>query len=70
MERGVYLSGAVVALLGAYRLLRFVYAYVQARSQFPGPPVKSFWVGNLDQTMANNVHEKVSQTEEPRREDL
>ncbi|KAL9599267.1 MAG: hypothetical protein Q9219_003969 [cf. Caloplaca sp. 3 TL-2023] len=39
-------------------LVRFVYAYVRARYEFPGPPVKNFWTGNLDQTMADNVHEK------------
>lgn len=59
MEQGVYVSTAIVTLLAAYHVFRFVHFYVRARSQFPGPPVKNFWVGNLDQTMANNVHEKV-----------
>jgi hypothetical protein len=40
-------------------LFRFIYQYRKARAQFPGPPVKNFWVGNLDQTMADDVHEKV-----------
>ncbi|KAJ8119553.1 hypothetical protein ONZ43_g3518 [Nemania bipapillata] len=33
-------------------------SYTRARLQFPGPPVKNFLIGNLDQTMANDVHEK------------
>lgn len=40
-------------------MLWLVRLHLQARSQFPGPPVQSFWTGNLDQTMADNVHEKV-----------
>lgn len=40
-------------------LLRFFYQYRKSRAQFPGPPIKNFWVGNLDETMADNVHEKV-----------
>lgn len=51
----------VVGILPLILLLRFIYFYVRARNQFPGPPVKNFWTGNLDQTMADNVHEKVSQ---------
>ena len=48
-------------ILALVALVPFTYLYVRARYQFPGPPVKNFWTGNLDQTMADNVHEKVSQ---------
>lgn len=47
-----------VAVIPLLFLLRSVFFYVKARSQFPGPPIRNFWVGNLDQTMANDVHEK------------
>lgn len=40
-------------------LLRFIFSYVRARRQFPGPPVRNIFVGNLDETMRNDVHEKV-----------
>ncbi|KAL9126809.1 MAG: hypothetical protein Q9217_004204 [Psora testacea] len=39
-------------------MVRFTCVYIRARHEFPGPPVKNFWTGNLDQTMADNVHEK------------
>lgn len=48
----------VVAFIAFCLMLRFICFYLRARSQFPGPPVKNFWIGNLDQTMANNVDEK------------
>lgn len=50
-----------VAILPLILMVRLVYIYVRARYEFPGPPVKNFWTGNLDQTMADDVHEKVSQ---------
>lgn len=50
----------VVTILALIAVVRFTYVYVRARYEFPGPPVKNFWIGNLDQTMADNVHEKVS----------
>lgn len=46
--------GVLVVVL----LARFMYTYRKALKQFPGPPIKSFWTGNLDQTMADDVHEK------------
>ena len=49
----------VVTFLAFIFLLRFACFYIEARSQFPGPPVKNFWIGNLDQIMADNVHEMV-----------
>ncbi|KAI3324061.1 cytochrome P450 46A1 [Xylariaceae sp. AK1471] len=49
---------SAVAIVTGTLLLRFVWSYWTARLQFPGPPVRNFWVGNLDQTMADNVHEK------------
>ena len=57
---GPPLLKAFVALgvLGIVLLARFVYTYRKALRQFPGPPVESFWTGNLDQTMADDVHEK------------
>lgn len=48
-------------------ICRFTYFYVRARSQFPGPPIKNFWIGNLDQTMADNVDKKVCYTACPAR---
>lgn len=50
-----------ILLLAPMVTVRFVYLYIRARYEFPGPPVKNFWTGNLDQTMADNVHEKVGQ---------
>ena len=61
---GVKVSQAtfiVATTLALIAVARFIYIYVRARLQFPGPPVKNFWTGNLDQTMADNVHEKVGQ---------
>ncbi|KAI0864078.1 cytochrome P450 46A1 [Xylaria cubensis] len=46
------------AVVACTILLRFIISYTRARLQFPGPPVKNFLVGNLDQTMADDVHEK------------
>lgn len=46
--------------IGLLSVLRVWHRYHTAYAQFPGPPVKNFWVGNLDQTMADDVHEKVS----------
>lgn len=47
-----------VGVLGIVLLARFMYTYRKALKQFPGPPIKSFWTGNLDQTMADDVHDK------------
>ncbi|KAL1639396.1 hypothetical protein SLS58_007977 [Diplodia intermedia] len=49
---------AALAVLGMFLAVRFLYRYRKALRQFPGPPVKSFWTGNLDQTMADDIHEK------------
>ncbi|KAI0977543.1 cytochrome P450 46A1 [Xylaria arbuscula] len=46
------------SLVASFMLCRFFYTYRLARSQFPGPPVRNFWVGNLDQVMADDVHKK------------
>lgn len=54
-------SFLVVTILALIMIVRFTCVYIRARYEFPGPPVKNFWTGNLDQTMADNVHEKVSQ---------
>ena len=51
----------VVTLLALVTIVRSIYVYIRAHYEFPGPPVKNFWIGNLDQTMADNVHEKVGQ---------
>lgn len=53
-------SFLVMASLVLVVVVRFINIYMRARNEFPGPPVKNFWTGNLDQTMADNVHEKVS----------
>ena len=52
----------VLILLLLIITLHFTHLHLKARSQFPGPPVKNFWTGNLDQTMADNVHEMVGWT--------
>lgn len=52
-----FLAMTIIALL-MIMVVRFMYVYIRARYEFPGPPVKNFWTGNLDQTMADNVHEK------------
>ncbi|KAJ5701642.1 hypothetical protein N7488_009190 [Penicillium malachiteum] len=58
---GYTVPGAVftVFLILLILILHFIERYRKAYAQFPGPPVKSFWVGNLDQTMTDDVHEKV-----------
>lgn len=48
-----------VVLITAPLLIQWAVRHVRARAQFPGPPVKSFWMGNLDETMSDDVHEKV-----------
>lgn len=50
-----FVGMAIVCL----KIYRFFDAYSKARAQFPGPPIKNIWVGNLDQTMADDLHEKV-----------
>lgn len=42
----------------AVKVLFFVFEYVKARRQFPGPPVANFWTGNLTETLTEDVHEK------------
>ena len=56
---GLVVATAAMALI---TIVRFVLGYIRARCEFPGPPVNNFWTGNLDQTMADNVHEKVGQS--------
>jgi hypothetical protein len=56
---GLVVAIAAMALIA---IVRFVLVYIRARCEFPGPPVKNFWTGNLDHTMADNVHEKVGQS--------
>ena len=53
------LIGITLGFIVALVTLRFLTSYQKARKQFPGPPIKNFWTGNLDQTLADNVHEKV-----------
>ncbi|KAL8994465.1 MAG: hypothetical protein Q9169_005574 [Polycauliona sp. 2 TL-2023] len=48
----------VVTIFALIKAAHFIYLYVKARYEFPGPPVKNFWTGNLDQTMADDVNEK------------
>ena len=52
---GIGIIGLIVVLAS----LRLLHGYQRARKQFPGPPIKSFWTGNLHQTLADDVHEKV-----------
>ncbi|KAI0430740.1 cytochrome P450 46A1 [Xylaria sp. FL1042] len=47
-----------LAFVAGTMILRFIISYTRARRQFPGPPVKNILLGNLDQTMGNDVHEK------------
>lgn len=55
-------SIAVLAvLLATFFGVRFALWYLKARRQFPGPRVKNIWTGNLDQVLADDVHEKVSE---------
>ncbi|KAI1435478.1 cytochrome P450 46A1 [Xylaria sp. CBS 124048] len=56
-QHGTPVLGAV-AIVACTVLLRFIISYTQARRQFPGPPVYNIFKGNLDETMANDVHEK------------
>jgi cholesterol 24(S)-hydroxylase/benzoate 4-monooxygenase len=51
-------SLAVIAL--ALYAIRFIIWYRKARKQFPGPPLKSVWNGNLDEVLQDDIHEKVS----------
>ena len=50
--------GITLGFIVALATLRFLTSYQKAKKQFPGPPVKNFWTGNLDQTLADDVHEK------------
>ncbi len=56
MPEACLLAAAVVLVLVLYVSM---YEYYRARRQFPGPPVDSFWTGNLRETMMPDVHEKV-----------
>ncbi|KAI0973388.1 cytochrome P450 46A1 [Xylaria arbuscula] len=47
-----------LAFVAGTMILQFIVSYTRARRQFPGPPVKNIFLGNLDQTMGNDVHEK------------
>lgn len=54
------LGVAAFALLAlALYTTRFIIWYRKARKQFPGPPVKSVWNGNLDEVLKDDIHEKV-----------
>ncbi|TGJ80719.1 hypothetical protein E0Z10_g8043 [Xylaria hypoxylon] len=53
-DRGLVPVLVTVAVVAGTLLLRFIISYTRARLQFPGPPVKNFLVGNLDQTMADD----------------
>ncbi|OTB01256.1 hypothetical protein M426DRAFT_75321 [Hypoxylon sp. CI-4A] len=57
-NHGLISFSIAVAIVALPLLLRFIFFYTKARLQFPGPPVRNLLVGNLDQTMANDVHEK------------
>ncbi|KAI0553204.1 cytochrome P450 46A1 [Xylaria curta] len=57
-DRGLVPVLVGIALVACTVLIRFIIFYSRARLQFPGPPVKNFLIGNLDQTMADDVHEK------------
>jgi hypothetical protein len=54
----LHVTATVVSMVVFFLTLRFFHRYRKALKQFPGPPVKSFWAGNLDQTMADDIHEK------------
>jgi hypothetical protein len=54
-------TSLAVLLLTVLLILSYIYIYLQTHSQFPGPPVKNFWVGNLNQTMSDNVYDKASE---------
>lgn len=49
---------AALVALGVFSVMRFIYWYLKASKQFPGPPVKSLWQGNLEEIMTDDVHEK------------
>ena len=51
------LSASAILLL--LFLFRFAWKQWKARYQFPGPPVKNLWIGNLDQTLTDDVHDRV-----------
>ncbi|KAI1189793.1 cytochrome P450 46A1 [Nemania serpens] len=57
-DHGLVPALVATALVASTLFLRFIISYTRARLQFPGPPVKNFLIGNLDQTMGNDVHEK------------
>lgn len=57
-EHGIVPVLVATAFVACTAVLRFIVSYTRARRQFPGPPVKNWFVGNLNQTMANDVHEK------------
>ncbi|KAI2636845.1 cytochrome P450 46A1 [Xylaria nigripes] len=54
---GVPVLGSL-ALVACTKVVIFMISYTKARRQFPGPPVYNLFKGNLDETMANDVHEK------------
>ncbi|KAI1507754.1 CypX, Cytochrome P450 [Pyrenophora tritici-repentis] len=54
----LFKAAAALVALGVFLIMRFIYWYLKASKQFPGPPVKSFLQGNLDQTMTDDIHEK------------
>lgn len=60
----IHLSSDIVRLslclaaLGVVYVARFFVRYLQARRQFPGPPVTNIWSGNLTELMTDTVHEK------------
>lgn len=58
-DHGLVPALVAAALVACTTLIRFIVSYTRARLQFPGPPVKNIFLGNLDQTMGNDVHEKV-----------
>ncbi|TLD37843.1 cytochrome P450 46A1 [Venturia nashicola] len=58
LEYRVRILATVTVLLVAIAVLRGVLRSFRIRRQFPGPPVNSFWKGNLDETLADDVHEK------------
>lgn len=61
LERNAIRIVVGFGLLGTVSTIRFAISYAKARAQFPGPPVKNFWIGNLNDTMSDEVHKKVGQ---------
>lgn len=59
-EHGIVPVLVATVFVACTAVLRFIVSYTRARRQFPGPPVKNWFVGNLGETMANDVHEKVT----------